>query len=68
MISEFNNINHRDFGLREITLDNLKIKQNEYYSKNTEFLEFRNFNFKYGKKHVLDIDQVKIPNLKRLIW
>lgn len=61
MISEFNNINHRDFGLREITLDNLKIKQNEYYSKNNEFLEFRNFNFKYGKKHVLDIDQVKIP-------
>ena len=38
MISEFNNINHRDFGLREITLDNLKIKQNEYYSKNNEFL------------------------------
>jgi len=61
MISEFNNINHRDFGLREITLDNLKIKQNEYYSKNNEFLEFRNFNFKYDKKHVLDIDQVKIP-------
>lgn len=61
MISEFNNINHMDFGLREITLDNLKIKQNEYYSKNNEFLEFRNFNFKYGKKHVLDIDQVKIP-------
>ncbi len=61
MISEFNNINHRDFSLREITLDNLKIKQNEYYSKNNEFLEFRNFNFKYGKKHVLDIDQVKIP-------
>lgn len=61
MISEFNNINHRDFGLREINLDNLKIKQNEYYSKNNEFFEFRNFNFKYDKRDALDIDHVKIP-------
>ena len=60
-IEEFKNIDHRSFGLRQIDLDNLTCKRNEYYSQNREFLELRNFKFRYGDTQVLDIDDVKIP-------
>nr|WP_298518241.1 energy-coupling factor ABC transporter ATP-binding protein [uncultured Methanobrevibacter sp.] len=60
-IDEFRNINHRDFGLRQLNLDNLELKRKEYYSNNQEFLELKNFKFNYGKNQVLDIDDVKIP-------
>ncbi|MBE6509084.1 MAG: energy-coupling factor ABC transporter ATP-binding protein [Methanobrevibacter sp.] len=60
-IDEFRNINHRDFGLRQLNLDNLELKGKEYYSDNQEFLELKNFKLNYGKTQVLDIDNVKIP-------
>lgn len=60
-IEEFKNIGHRSFGLRQIDLDNLTCKRNEYYSQNREFLQLRNFKFRYGDTQVLDIDDVKIP-------
>ena len=60
-MSEFNQLNHRDLGLRQLDLDNLDVKQKEYYSNNDEFLELKNFNFRYGKKQVLDIGNLKIP-------
>jgi energy-coupling factor transport system ATP-binding protein len=60
-IDEFKNINHRYYGLRQLNLDNLELKRKEYYSKNREFLELKNFRFSYGKNRVLDIDDVKIP-------
>ncbi|AMD17211.1 ABC transporter [Methanobrevibacter sp. YE315] len=60
-IDEFKNINHRDLGLRQLNLDNIELKRKEYYSKNQEFLELKNFKFNYGKTQVLDIDDVKIP-------
>jgi len=60
-IDEFKKINHRDFGLRQLDLDNLELKRKEYYSDNQEFLELKNFKFNYGKTSVLDIDNVKIP-------
>lgn len=60
-IDEFKKINHRDFGLRQLDLDNLELKRKEYYSDNQEFLELKNFRFNYGKTSVLDIDNVKIP-------
>ncbi len=60
-IEEFKNIDHRSFGLRQIDLDNLTCKRNEYYSQNREFLQLRNFKFRYGDTQVLDIDDVKIP-------
>jgi energy-coupling factor transport system ATP-binding protein len=60
-IDEFKKINHRDFGLRQLNLDNLELKRKEYYSKNHKFLELKNFKFSYGKDQVLDIDDVKIP-------
>lgn len=60
-INEFKNINHRHFGLRQLNLDNLKLKRKEYYCDNQEFLELKNFKFNYGKTRVLDIDNVKIP-------
>ena len=60
-IDEFKNINHRDFGLRQINLDNLELKRREYYSDADEFLELKDFKFNYGKTQVLDIDNVKIP-------
>lgn len=60
-INEFKKINHRDFGLRQLNLDNLELKRKEYYSDNQEFLELKNFKFNYGQTRVLDIDNVKIP-------
>ena len=60
-IDEFNSINHRDYGLRQINLENLYVNHDGYYSNNQDLMELRNFNFKYGKKQVLDIDGVKIP-------
>lgn len=60
-IHEFKMINHRDYGLRQLNLDNLELKRKEYYSDNSEFLELKNFKFNYGKTRVLDIDNVKIP-------
>lgn len=60
-IEEFKNIDHRSFGLRQIDLNNLTCKRNEYYSQNREFLQLRNFKFRYGDTQVLDIDDVKIP-------
>ena len=60
-IDQFKNINHRDFGLRQLNLNNLELKRKEYYSNNQEFLELKNFKFSYGKTQVLDIDNVKIP-------
>ena len=59
-INEFKKINHRD-GLRQLNLDNLELKRKEYYSNNQEFLELNNFKLNYGKKQVLDIENVKIP-------
>lgn len=60
-IHEFKMIKHKDYGLRQLNLDNLELKRNEYYSDNSEFLELKNFKFNYGKTRVLDIDNVKIP-------
>jgi energy-coupling factor transport system ATP-binding protein len=60
-IDEFKQVSHRNFGLRQLNLDNLELKRNEYYSRNQEFLELKNFKFNYGKTQVLDIDGVKIP-------
>jgi energy-coupling factor transport system ATP-binding protein len=60
-IDEFKDISHRNFGLRQLDLDNLELKRKEYYSKNREFIELKNFKFSYGKTRVLDIDDVKIP-------
>jgi energy-coupling factor transport system ATP-binding protein len=60
-IFEFKNINHRNFGLRQLNIDDLELKRKEYYSKNPEFMELKNFKFSYGKTQVLDIDNVKIP-------
>lgn len=60
-IDEFKEINPRDYGLRQLNLDNLSVKHNEYYSDGFDFIELKNFNFKYGKKQALDIDDVKIP-------
>lgn len=58
---EFKKINHRDFGLRQLNLDKSELKRDNYYSKNHELLELKNFKFNYGKTQVLDIDDVKIP-------
>ena len=58
---EFKNIDHRDLGLRQLNLNNLTAKCKQYYSGNPEFLELKNFNFKYGKTQVLNIDGVKLP-------
>jgi energy-coupling factor transport system ATP-binding protein len=60
-IDEFRGISHRDFGLRQLNLDNLEVKRNEYYSGSPEFMELKNFRFNYGKTRVLDIDGVIIP-------
>lgn len=60
-IDQFRNINHRNFGLRQLNLDNLELKRKDYYSKNLEFLELKNFKFNYGRTQVLDMDNVKIP-------
>ena len=60
-MDEFKNINHRDFGLRQLNLDNLEVKRKEYYSSNREFLELKGFRFSYGGTRVLDIDDAKIP-------
>lgn len=60
-INEFKDIAHRNFGLRQLSLDNLELKRKEYYSKNQEFIELNNFKFNYGKTRVLNIDNVKIP-------
>lgn len=58
---EFKKINHRNYGLRQLNLENLTVNHNDYYSDNREIMELKNFNFKYGKKQVLGIDGVKIP-------
>ncbi len=60
-ISEFKNISHKDWGLRQLNLRNLTAKCGEYYSKTQEFLEFKNFKFKYKKIPVLDIGNFKVP-------
>lgn len=60
-IDEFKNITHQDFGLRQLNLNNLELKREEYYSENREFLELKNFKFSYGGLQVLDIGNVKIP-------
>lgn len=59
--SEFMDINHRNLGLRQPDLNNLKAKRTDYYCKNQEFMNLKNFTFKYGKNTVLDVDDVKIP-------
>lgn len=60
-IEEFKSVNHRDLGLRQLNLENLRVKRNDYYCQNQEYLELKNFNFKYGKREVLNIDNLKIP-------
>ncbi len=60
-IDEFKGLDHRNLGLRQLNLENLKVKRNDYYSKDNEFFELKDFNFKYGKKHALKIDNIKIP-------
>ncbi len=60
-IDEFKGVNHRKLGLRQLNLEKLSPKRNEYYLSNNEFLELKNFNFKYGKRQVLNIDYLKIP-------
>lgn len=58
---EFKNIDHRNLGLRQLDLSNLSTKCKDYYSTNREFIEFKNFNFNYGKARVLNINDLKIP-------
>lgn len=60
-ISEFKNISHKDWGLRQLNLGNLTAKCGEYYSNAQEFLEFKNFKFKYKKIPVLDMGNFKVP-------
>ena len=60
-IDEFKSINHRDYGLRQLNLENLELKRTEYYSDGREFLELKDFKFSYAKIPVLDIDKVRIP-------
>lgn len=60
-IEEFRNINHRDYGLRQLNLDNLEVKRKEYYSNGREFLELKDFKFSYGKTPILNIDNIRIP-------
>ncbi|WP_407409170.1 ABC transporter ATP-binding protein [Methanobrevibacter sp.] len=60
-MDEFSRLNYRDLGLRQLNLDDLAAKHNEYYSNNSEFMEFKNFRFNYGKTRALDIDNVKVP-------
>lgn len=60
-MDQFKNINHRNFGLRQLDLDNLEVKRKEYYSGNPEFLKLKDFRFSYGKTQVLDIGDVRIP-------
>ena len=60
-VEEFKKINHRNYGLRQLNLENLTANHKEYYSDNSELIEFRNFNFRYGKKQALNIDGIKIP-------
>ena len=58
---EFKNVDHRNLGLRQLNLDNLTAKCRNYYSNNQKFMELKNFNFKYGKTQVLNINDLKIP-------
>ena len=60
-ISEFKKLNHRNLGLRQLNLDNLTAKRMDYYSNSNDFLELKNFNFKYKKDSVLNISDAKIP-------
>lgn len=60
-IEEFKKINHRDYGLRQLNLENLTASHKDYYSDNQELIELKNFNFKYGRKQALDIGDIKIP-------
>lgn len=60
-IDEFKKINHRKLGLRQLNLNNLRVKHNDYYSKDNSFLELKNFKFKYDKTPILDIEYAKIP-------
>lgn len=58
---EFKNVDQRNFGLRQLNLANLTAKCRDYYSNNQEFIELKDFNFKYGKNQVLNINDLKIP-------
>lgn len=60
-MDQFRHIDHRDYGLRQVNLKKLVVNHSEYYSNNHEMIELKNFNFKYGKNQVLNIDEVKIP-------
>ena len=60
-MDQFRHIDHRDYGLRQLNLKKLVVNHSEYYSNNHEMIELKNFNFKYGKNQVLNIDEVKIP-------
>ena len=60
-MDQFRYIDHRDYGLRQLNLKKLVVNHSEYYSNNHEMIELKNFNFKYGKNQVLNIDEVKIP-------
>ncbi len=58
---EFKNLNHRNLGLRQLDLDNLSVKHNNYYSDKQDFIKFKNFNFNYNRKQALTIDDVDVP-------
>ena len=60
-IGDFKKINHRKLGLRQLNLHNLEVNHKDYYSKNQEFLELKNFTFKYDKSPILDIKHAQIP-------
>ncbi len=60
-IDEFKQVNHRNIGLRQLNLDNLTAKHQDYYCSSPEFMEIKNFKFNYGNTRVLDIDNVRIP-------
>ncbi len=60
-LDDFRNIDHRNLGLRQLDLGNLTANHKDYYSNCDEFLEFKNFKFKYKKTPVLDMDDFKVP-------
>lgn len=60
-IEEFKGLDHRDLGLRQLNLENLSIKRNDYYSEDNEFFKLKDFDFKYGRKQALKIEDIEIP-------
>lgn len=60
-IHQFRNKNLQELGLRELNLNHLKPNQNIDSSKNTQFLQLKNFNFSYDDKIAIDIDNIDIP-------